>query len=311
MPEEEVQHIKVRIDQFDTLVGEAADDDYLLGWDTSLGKTVKIPVAQLPFDSGGGGGGGSGTTGSPFKVTIDSDTWSFEGGNTIIQDPRLLGQDDAVVQCTQIGFELRADKLVFDADNGILTILGLDLQDGEHITIITKGTPTLQQSELVTAFEARLDLLEKMLAPIKPLVGGPNYARYWWMGPIDQIPEFWAEDVSMRGYLPLPYDPDEDDPMFEDIKVIGNTLGANKHTNTLEEAAPHEHELDEKSTGGDWKTTSGSGTPLTPVGVVTPRVTRKAGGWIDPDGDPVIKVAKPYSILNKSKTGCWIYFVGE
>lgn len=143
---------------------------------------------------------------------------------------------------------------------------------------------------------ARVDRLEKMLAPLMPfdMEGTPVHGcRLEWNKPAIYIPAGWIEDddVELQGRFPIGYK--EGDP---DFGVIGNVGGSKTHTLTIDEMPAHKHDTRDggflNKGGGDGANVVGSevGDNMSDTG--------SAGG------------GQAHSILNPFRVIRWIKWVG-
>lgn len=306
----EVPHITVKMPGSPALGRNAQNADLIWVWDSVLGKLTQSPVSSLPFSSGGAGGGGT-LLGSPFKVrSINAQVTITEVTpgvwNTVISDTRLLGKTDYPVSCTQLNnASFRDSELTYDSVAGKVTLLGFKLANGEIVILYPDGVAGSGSGSgggSVAVLQDQIDELKRMMAPFIPTVSGANGGLVLWGKPAIDIPVGWQEATDWRGRMPMGMIP-------SDLEFgYGLTGGASTHTNTLDEMFPHDHVLDERPTGGDWRTSGGSGTPLTPGADATPRRTLKTGGYEPAVG--ATKVAKPYSILNPFRIVMFIKYVG-
>ncbi|MDO3641981.1 hypothetical protein [Mucilaginibacter sp. L3T2-6] len=303
--------VKKRINQLPVLGREPAAGDLVHVWDGQLGKSTQVDVTDLP--GGGGGGGGSYVAVSAvFMVTTGFAGLSYDAGTgaTTIKDERLLNKTDYPVSTDQFGggdFHLSA--LTYnpvdpdDDTKGSVVIAGFQLDDAAHITIIVNGSRDASGDSEYNQLLADVALLKLVCAPLLTTALGANGGRVWWTGALADIPAGWARDTDWQGVVPVALDPDDDD-----FKTMGAAAGSKTHTNTLEEMVPHTHDVDIPSR--DFANAADNGPDLTsdPAIIGTHRTfTSNPTGGYDPGTG---KVAKPYSIMNPYKVGCWIKFIG-
>lgn len=296
--------ITVKLPALPLLVGDIEPDDKIFVFDSSAGMLKHAEVSQLPFGTGDGGSGGSSIIlPATFVIENTSDAYSFSGGNTIITDTRLLGASGYAVRTTQLNnAAFRYDELVYDSVTGVLTISDFELQDNELLIIDAPGKASGGSGG--GSYEdilARLIFLEAIAAPFKPTALGIKGGMILWRRPANQIPAGWAEVIEWRGRLAIGWNPD--DP---DFAINGLTTGGEKkHTNTLEEMVPHDHDYTSPNTSINYKRGTTGSELLSPSKNAK---TSKTGGIVIV-GSPE-KVAKPYSILNPYRTVMFIEFVG-
>lgn len=105
----------------------------------------------------------------------------------------------------------------------------------------------------ITSLMTRLDELEKTNA-----VFNSGHGSVWWRGSIASIPNGWIEDTTMRGLVPVGYDPGYRNHFDEgsyNLNTIGTSGGVREHAITLDEMPEHKFDL-KTSDGGDDNTHS-------------------------------------------------------
>jgi hypothetical protein len=308
---------------FPDLNRDLADNDLLLIWATEEAKNFKVEVSKLPAGSGGGGGGGSTSiisVASPFLVSNASPNYSYDAvtNSVKITDERLLHKTAYPIATTQFGGGyLRQNLLTYnsvdpdDDTKGSVIISAFQLDNDEQIIITLPGERDADGDTLFVQMMADVAFLKLIAAPFIPTLTGPNGGKVWWPKAAGEIPAGWQECVAMRGVLPIAQDPAD---IYSAVanpdglsRPIGTKGGAKMHTNTIDEMAPHTHDIIIPSR--DLTNWANSGPDLTHDGEGDERTltTEEAGGVDDGAGN---KVAKPYSIMNPYLIGMWIEFVG-
>lgn len=307
---------KKRIDQLPPLDRTPQAGDLVPGWDGLLSKTVKIDVSTLPGSGGGGGGGSYLAVSAVFMVTNGFAGLSYDAGtgNTTIKDERLLNKSDYPVSTDQFGGgDFHLTQLTYnpidpiDDTKGSVVIAGFQLEDPAHVTIIVNGSRDTSGDSIYDALLADVALLKAVCGPLLTTALGANGGRIWWTGALVDIPMGYEIDIEWAGVVPVALDPADDD-----FKVMGATNGSKTHTNTLEEMLPHAHDIDIPSR--DLANFSDSGPDLTADAAIPDMhrtfTTDSVGGYVPDMAHPDVKAAKPYSIMNPYKIGCWIKFTG-
>jgi len=304
----------LKIPQLPPLGRVAADGDKLAAWDNVLSKTVYVDIAELPFGPGGGGPAPV-ALGSPFKVRNNSASYNGAGGNVVVTDVRLLGKSDYVVTTTQMQVEFDDDQITYNPVAGSFTITGFQLQDSSHITVYADGVVSESASELYTALEAQILLIQQMIAPFATTAYGANGGKVWWIGTADTIPAGWRECVAMRGYLPIAQKPADiydavtnPDGLSRPILTPG---GSKSHTIVIGEIPPHIHTLqtsDSRQSGNDGADPVRS----TEGGDVNSQGRVNSIGSTGGTPDPItgVPAAASFSIMNPYLIGIWIEFIG-
>lgn len=280
--------------------------DMIWVWNTEKGKLERANIAQLPLGSGGGGGGAVTHLASPFNVTLESDQVSIIDGNTVIADVRLLEKSDYPVNSTQLNNSVfRENEITYDPLEGKVTILDFILQSGEVVTLYPAGVPTVTPGGNLQPILDRLVALEAIVAPFIPTTGGANYARVWWTGGIDTIPEGWVEDTTWRDYTPIhASNPDQ----------IGLPTGSNAHTLTSNQLGSFQVSGTNDRTAGTSRNTGWYNFNFIGGGqTVTLNSMPSGGNW--PKPTPAVRVrldaaTNSFSLVQKSKYGIWIKYVG-
>lgn len=277
-----------KIPQFPPVGRTPAAGDLLIMWDNVLSKTVNVDITDLPYGEGGGGGGTSVVLGSPFKVRNDDATYHFDGTNTIITDPRLLGKSDYVVSTTQLGIEFDDDQIECDPIVGCVTINNFQLEDGRHVTIYADGVTTTSASEFYASLTAQMTLFQQMLAPFTPSALGPNSGKVWWTAGADTIPIGWQECIAMRGMMPV-----HQDTTNAAIAVIGTQAGSATTKLLPDNIPPFTIPIGTDNKGG------GGGYPVLSTHNVEGIFNLNGGG-----------TGSAFSTLSPCKVGIWIEFIG-
>ncbi len=291
------EHTTVKLPQLPSYPSDEVikSDDMLYVWNSQSGQLQHAKVEQLPFSFGGGGGPVTHLA-SPFMLKIGNEQISVVGNDTVISDTRLLGKTNYPVSSTQLNnSSFREDEVVYDDENGTVTILNFQLQSGEWIIIFPAGVPDNSSGGSLQPILDRLAELEAIVAPLRPTVSGANYARMWWTGPLP-LPAGWEEDTDWRDYTPI-HAPNN--------SVIGQPVTGSSNTRTLGANNLPDFTL----------TFAGKalvvGTNLTPGGGGdSNRRCIQANG-----ADLLWSIGytggkQAFSIVQKSKYGMWIKYVG-
>ncbi|MCZ4244985.1 hypothetical protein [Pedobacter punctiformis] len=300
----------------------AESDDLIWIWDSSVAALRQCKISDLPFGAGGGSSGP--LLGSPFKIRLgdpEVEVVTVSPGvyNTVVTDLRLVGKTDYPVSCTQLNnASFRDGDLIFDSVNGKVTIKNFILISGEILILYPDGVPGSSGGS-TALLQDQIDELKLMLAPLLPDISGKSGASFWWTRAIEDIPAGWVIDESMKGYVPVQFD-----ASIDEIKEPGLTGGSASHVNTEDEMFPHEHKMfssDVRSgpngteiitsdkyvaRGAAYKGQEGYELSYSSL---EPTLGRSglSGGYLA-DG-ATVKTAKPYSIRNPFKTGCWIKYI--
>lgn len=205
---------QIRLIDLPVLGRDVATTDLQYVWDMTRSKLCQAPVSAFPAGTGGGGGDTGNiftALGSPFKVRIGDDNYSFTPGTggaapgeVVITDVRLLGKQDYVISATDVSGEFENDRLTYDQDAGTVTISNYQLTTGSHITIYADGVVTTQLQEYIASQQATLNKLLLVAAPFLPSVNSLGVLTnpggiVAWMRPAIEIPDGWAEWVPGRG----------------------------------------------------------------------------------------------------------------
>lgn len=298
------EHITVKLPQLPSYPAgqDVKLEDMIYVWNSELGQLQHADVGQLPFGSGGGGGGTVTHLGSPFIVTLGDDQVSVVGGNTVISDVRLMGKTDYPVTTTQLNVTFRRDELIYDEDNGMVTIVGFALQSGEEITITPQGQQSGGGGGSLQPLWDEINALKAMLAPFMPTSSGANAARVWWTRSIDTIPPGWVEDEAWRDYTPI---------HANSASQIGLTTGQNEQTLTSDQQGTFQVSgINDRSSGSSRNNTWAS---FTFSGGGKSEVLSGGSGANVPRGPITVRLndaSQPFSVVQRSKFGLWIKYVG-
>lgn len=278
--------------------------DMFYVWNAAAGQLQHANVNQLPFGSGSGGGVVT-MIGSPFKVNVESEQVSLDDGNTIISDSRLLGKSGYPINTTQLNNStFRNNEVVYDAENGTVTILDFVLQSSEEISLFPEGVSTAAGGGNLQPILDRLASLEAMVAPFVPLSGGSNYARVWWTGGIDTIPVGWIEDTTWRDYTPI---------HANSASQIGTTTGGNTHTLQGNQQGSFDVRQTRERSGGTTGVRQIDGIAFKATGasswseVPRPASHQQWGGSITIG---LSNASQSFNLVQKSKFGIWIKYIG-
>lgn len=238
--------------------------------------------------------------GTPIKFRLTDKQVVVTEGKTTVTDERLVAMLDYPVLSSQLNNSVfRDDEITYDSTTGSFTLLNFTLLPNEVLVAYPDATGGIGgNNNIVQPLEERLTKLEKMMAPM--LTGG----RIWWSLELGAIPRGWEEDKTWRDFTPIHAPAPEQ---------IGLTVGTNSHflesiqQGSFEVAAGRERasgtngwrqiqKLRFRPTGGQW----GSD------------VTGMNGSF---DFGPAHQVTlssgfKAISLVQKSKYGVWIKYVG-
>ena len=211
---------RVRLIDLPALNRTAAVDDIVYIWDNIRNKLCQAPVAALPGGTGGGGGGDTGNIytalGSPFKVRVGDDSYSYDAdtNEVTITDVRLLGKSDYVVSATDVSNEFENDRLTYNLTLGTVTISDYQLTSGSHITIYADGVLNDTYRQFIANQQAQMNKILLAVAPFLPslnsageMVGGGGLVP--WFRPAIEIPTGWAEWIPGRGCTLAGQDPSD------------------------------------------------------------------------------------------------------
>lgn len=310
---------KKRINQLPLLGRDPAAGDKVHVWDGVLERSVQVDVEDLPGTGGGGDGGTFVPVPNPMPILNHSSNYEWDGGanKVIIRDALLLNRVNYPVATTQFGGgEFRKTSLTYfpiDPDDdtlGRVEIANFQLDDGEHITITVSGELDPSGDAVFQQMITDVALLKLLAAPFMATITGANGGKVWWLDADGPIPSGWQECEAMRGYLPMPYDPDD-----EDFETLGGTGGSKTHINTIEEMAEHAHKQGSESLYDDYHD---AGADEADPDDKNGTLVGNRGWVVIPDYLPAYRNQKTnkigqsqeYSIMNPYKVGRWIEFVG-
>lgn len=235
--------------------------------------------------------------GTPIKFRISDEEVVIDGDNTVITDDRLKGMNDYPVMTTQLNVTFRNNELLYDSINGTLTILNFKLQSLEEVIVYPDATGGIGgNNNILEPVEARLDKIEQMLAPML------SFARVWWTGGIDTIPAGWVEDEEWRGYTPI---------HANNVSQIGLTTGQNEHTLTSNQQGTFQvRGVSDRSAGA---ARNNAWANFSFIGGGTTAVLNGGSGANVPVGPITVRLndaSQPFSLVQRSKYGIWIKYVG-